>query len=80
MEAQLASTTAELRDLKARQSQLELLLQQAHISSDQNLHTAIPKVRVNCHKLTRSPPHVVMCNHASCLAHAQGIALFQMGF
>lgn len=47
MEAQLASTTAELRDLKARQSQLELLLQQAHISSDQNLHTAIPKEVVN---------------------------------
>jgi len=40
VEAQLVSTTAELEQLKARQAQLEVLLQQAHISKDRSAQPA----------------------------------------
>ena len=41
VEQQLASTTAELQGLKARQLELEVLLQNAHISKDQSTLSAV---------------------------------------
>ena len=45
VEQQLVSTTAELQGLKARQLELELLLQNAHITQDHSKSSA-----VSCHE------------------------------
>ncbi len=44
VQTQLAITTAELQEMKLRQQQLELLLQQAHISQDPVTKPAVQQV------------------------------------